>query len=327
MFLRFCLLFSILFSYQFMLHVQPTLCHWPPTIRQTSCKSVHATNASLLDGLPIFTGLCLLLVGNVRRVQPSQDTVSVGVHAIHATGIDPGRCFDSAASLTRVYSCIELGVSLSEFLSVVDENVPKCAKCMCQTSHENKNMCQITRTPTLEEVQVSSWNLLSISASSAVALDFRTRSFSLFLAAYEHQWQLMANRAKACIANTGNSKIILRNIPLQQSTTAFSHRKPHQTLYFTALAALCRTFLPPMKESTMSSMCSMSGNSKAFFVEILFSFTLLGNGSKTKSDIRTLGQHGTAAQSDLFCGAGAVPGGASWKDLFYVLCGVVVLLS
>ena len=32
-------------------------------------------------------------------------------------------------------------------------------------------------------------------------------------------------------------------------------------------------FLPPMKESTMSSMCSMSGSSKAFLVEILFSFT------------------------------------------------------
>lgn len=63
---------------------------------------------------------------------------------------------------------------------------------------------------------------------------------------------------------------------LHNSQDNVSDTKPHPspppnaTLYDHVMPC---AFLPPMKESTMSSMCSMSGNSKAFFVEILFSFT------------------------------------------------------
>ena len=67
----------------------------------------------------------------------------------------------------------------------------------------------------------------------------------------------------------------------QKLTSSFSwFTKNHSTLSNSCLLVWPHcvltgaiAFLPPMKESTMSSMCSMSGNSKAFFVEILFSLT------------------------------------------------------
>mmetsp|Transcript_53944 Transcript_53944/g.157431 ORF Transcript_53944/g.157431 Transcript_53944/m.157431 type:complete len:303 (-) Transcript_53944:47-955(-) len=80
-------------------------------VRLIPLQRIHTANAAPLGGA-LLTLFAVLLV-HVRGAEPPQHPVRVGVHAVHAAGVDPRRGLDRAAGLVEAVLLLSLPRSLS----------------------------------------------------------------------------------------------------------------------------------------------------------------------------------------------------------------------